>query len=87
MPQIANQDFIKVKVAGAFAAMDADTKKYLLAKKKEGTIFDCLVESSTQGTSRFLAVYDTEAGGAITKTEITLVDGSTSTAEKVAILG
>ena len=34
MPQIANQDFIKVKVTGAFAAMDADTKKYLLAKKK-----------------------------------------------------
>lgn len=87
MPQIANQDFIKVKVEGAFAAMDADTKKYLLAKKKEGTIFDCLVESTTQGTSRVLAVHDTKAGSAITKTEITLVDGSTGTAEKVAILG
>ena len=46
MPQIANQDFIKVKVTGAFAAMDADTKKYLLAKKKEGTIFDILVLQS-----------------------------------------
>ena len=87
MPQIANQDFIKVKVTGAFAAMDADTKKYLLAKKKEGTIFDILVESTTQGVSRVLAVYDTESGGAITKTEITLVDGSPGTAEKVAILG
>lgn len=87
MPQIANQDFIKVKVTGAFAAMDADTKKYLLAKKKEGTIFDVLVESTTQGVSRVLAVYDTKAGSAITKTEITLVDGSTGTAEKVAILG
>lgn len=87
MPQIANQDFIKVKVKGAFAAMDADTKKYLLAKKKEGTIFDCVVESTTQGTSRVLAVYDTVAGSAITKTEITLVDGSTGDAEKVAILG
>jgi hypothetical protein len=87
MPQIANQDFIKVKVEGAFAAMDADTKKYLLAKKKEGTIFDCLVESTTQGTSRVLAVHDTKAGSAITKTEITLVDGSTGNAEKVAILG
>ena len=87
MPQIANQDFIKVKVTGAFAAMDADTKKYLLAKKKEGTIFDILVESTTQGVSRVLAVYDTESGGEITKTEITLVDGSTGTAEKVAILG
>lgn len=87
MPQIANQDFIKVKVEGAFAAMDADTKKYLLAKKKEGTIFDCLVESTTQGTSRVLAVHDTEAGSAITKIEITLVDGSTGAAEKVAILG
>ena len=87
MPQIANQDFIKVKVEGAFAAMDADTKKYLLAKKKEGTIFDCLVESTTQGTIRVLAVHDTKAGSAITKTEITLVDGSTGNAEKVAILG
>ena len=87
MPQIANQDFIVVKVAGAFAAIDADTKKYLLAKKKEGTIFDVLVESTTQGVSRVLAVYDTKAGSAITKTEITLVDGSTGTAEKVAILG
>lgn len=87
MPQIANQDFIKVKVEGAFAAMDADTKKYLLAKKKEGTIFDCLVESTTQGTSHVLAVHDTEAGSVITKTEITLVDGSTGAAEKVAILG
>ena len=87
MPQIANQDFIKVKVTGAFAAMDADTKKYLLAKKKEGTIFDILVESTTQGVSRVLAVYDTKYGGSITKTEITLVDGSTGTAEKVAILG
>lgn len=86
MPQIANQDFIKVKVAGAFAAMDADTKKYLLAKKKEGTIFDVLVESTTQGVSRVLAVYDTMGDGAISKTEITLVDGSTGTAEKVAIL-
>lgn len=87
MPQIANQDFVKVKVTGAFAAMDADTKKYLLAKKKEGTIFDVLVESTTQGVSRVLAVYDTESGGSITKTEITLVDGSTGTAAKVAILG
>lgn len=87
MPQIANQDFIKVKVTGAFAAMDADTKKYLLAKKKEGTIFDVLVESTTQGVSRVLAVYDTESGGSIKKTEITLVDGSKGTAEKVAILG
>lgn len=86
MPQLANQDFINVKVTGAFAAMDADTKKYLLKKKKEGTIFDVLVESTTQGVSRVLAVHDTEAGGAITKTEITLVDGSTGTAEKVAIL-
>lgn len=87
MPQIANQDFIKVKVEGAFAAMDAGTKKYLLAKKEEGTIFDCLVESTTQGTSRVLAVHDTKSGSAITKTEITLVDGSTGDAEKVAILG
>ena len=87
MPQIANQDFVKVKVTGAFAAMDADTKKYLLAKKNEGTIFDVLVESTTQGVSRVLAVYDTKGGGSITKTEITLVDGSTGTAEKVAILG
>ena len=87
MPQIANQDFVKVKVTGAFAAMDADTKKYLLAKKKEGTIFDILIESTTQGVSRVLAVYDTKAGSAITKTEITLVDGSTGTTEKVAILG
>ena len=87
MPQIANQDFIKVKVTGAFAAMDENTKNYLLAKKKEGTIFDVLVESTTQGVSRVLAVYDTESGGSIEKTEITLVDGSKGTSVKVAILG
>lgn len=87
MPQIATQDFIKVHIDGGFADMSAESKSYLLAKKKEGTIFDCLVESSTEGTSRVLAVYDTTAAGAITKTEITLMKGSTGAAVKVAILG
>lgn len=85
MPQIANQDYIKVAFTGAFSAMDATTKGILYAKYKEGSIYDVLVKSSTEGESRILAVAETFTAGVLTKVEITVVDATTGASEKVTI--
>lgn len=85
MPQIAQQDYIKISFTGAFSTMDADTKKVLFNKYKEGTIYDVLVKSSTEGESRILAVAETFSGSTLSKVEITVVDATTAVPEKVTI--
>lgn len=85
MPQIAQQDYIKVSFTGAFSAMDAATKAILFNKYKEGSIYDCIVKSSTEGESRILAVAETFTSNVLTKVEITVVDATTGAAEKVTI--
>lgn len=85
MAQIAQQDELRVEFAGAFSAMDDTTKALLNAKKKQGIIYDVIIKSSTEGESRVLAVADTVVAGAITKTEITVVDATTGIPEKVTI--
>lgn len=85
MPQIANQDYIRVSFTGAFSAMDNDTKKVLKAKYDEGVIYDVIVKSSTEGESRILAAAETVSDGVVTKVEITVVDATTGVPEKVTI--
>lgn len=85
MPQIANQDYIRVSFTGAFSAMDATTKAILYKKYQEGNIYDVLVKSSTEGESRILAVAETYTSSVLTKVEITVVDATTGVPEKVTI--
>ena len=42
MPQIAQQDYIRIEIEDASALTDAEKAK-LAAKVAEGTIFDCII--------------------------------------------
>lgn len=44
MPQIAQQDYLRLRITHALSSLTADEKKWLLDKCKAGTIFDVIIE-------------------------------------------
>lgn len=57
MPQIAQQDYIRIEIKNSLALTDAE-KAEIAAKVANGTIFDCLIVTSDY-TSRVVGHDDT----------------------------
>lgn len=85
MPQIAQQEYLHYPVTGGLSDMGATTKAALVENVKNGTIFDCVIDTTTEGSCKVLGYHNTVSQGVVTKTEIVVTDCTTGTNEKVTI--
>lgn len=89
MAQIAQQDHLVIEIAGALAAMDANTKNKLIECIKVGTIMDVVVisveEANKKNYGKVLGYSVDSTAPAAPKYSVAIMEVEGGTPEKVAL--